>query len=216
VINSHYHSDHTHGNPAFPEGTRVVATERTLWHLENSDMAHFAGAEHTLPNETFQSQSSLTVGNKHLTLLHPGRGHTDGDLVVLFEEENTIHMGDLHFNGHYPNIDLEAGGSVQEWPATIDRVLAELDFATVIPGHGPVTDIKGVRQFQTFIQQLGEVGKQAAEDGLTEEQLLATSALTEDAGYEPIKWLGISLGLDRPFVLRRAWEEATGNFELRE
>jgi glyoxylase-like metal-dependent hydrolase (beta-lactamase superfamily II) len=47
--------------------------------------------------------------------------------VALFVEDKVLHTGDLFFNGRYPNIDLEAGGSVREWVATIDRVL-ELDF----------------------------------------------------------------------------------------
>lgn len=116
IINSHYHLDHTHGNPAFPDGTRVVATERTLWHLQQTDMAHFAGSESLMPNETFTEQKRLTLGSKNLTVLHPGLGHTDGDLVVLFEEDRAVHMGDLHFNGHYPNIDLEAGGQCRHGP----------------------------------------------------------------------------------------------------
>src|SRR4030095_3510196 len=34
VVNTHYHRDHTHGNPAFPSGTPVVATDRTLAYLK--------------------------------------------------------------------------------------------------------------------------------------------------------------------------------------
>ena len=41
VINTHYHLDHTHGNPAFEAGTRVVATERTLHHLKTFDAEFF-------------------------------------------------------------------------------------------------------------------------------------------------------------------------------
>lgn len=216
IINSHYHLDHTHGNPAFPVGTRVLATERTLWHLQQTDMGHFAGAEPLLPNETFTHKTRVALGSKNLTVLHPGLGHTDGDLVVLFEEDRAVHMGDLHFNGHYPNIDLEAGGSVQAWPASIETVIDTLDFDTVIPGHGPVTDASGLRQFQSFIQQLAEIGLRSADQGLSVDQALGSPELTADVGYEPITWFGISLGLDRSFVLRRAWEEATGNFELRE
>jgi glyoxylase-like metal-dependent hydrolase (beta-lactamase superfamily II) len=37
VINTHYHLDHTHGNPAFEPGTRVLSTERTLSHLKALD-----------------------------------------------------------------------------------------------------------------------------------------------------------------------------------
>ena len=106
VINTHYHGDHTHGNPAFDPGVRVISTARTLHHLEQTDSEHFAEAPHTLPNETFSDVHRLDFGDKHLKLVSLGRGHTDGDLVVVFEEENVIHMGDLLFNGHYPNIDL--------------------------------------------------------------------------------------------------------------
>ena len=43
VINTHYHLDHTHGNPAFDPGTRVVATERTLSHLKALDADFWSG-----------------------------------------------------------------------------------------------------------------------------------------------------------------------------
>jgi len=52
------------------------------------------------------------------------------------------------------------------------------------------------------------------ETPLTLENVLTSTELTTDANYHPIKFAGISLGLDREFVLRRAWEESTKNFEL--
>lgn len=211
IINTHYHLDHTHGNPAFAAGTRVLSTERTLKHLEALDGDFWSGeAAALMPNETFIDRQTLTVGDKTMDLIHPGRGHTDGDLVVVFRDENVLHTGDLLFMGHYPNIDLEAGGTVIGWPATLDRVL-DLEFETVIPGHGPTTDRSGIRQFQAFMSQLGDLGQQAAAQGTPLAEFVKTQALTEDAGYVPIRFI-VSLGLDRSFVLQRAWEEATGNF----
>jgi glyoxylase-like metal-dependent hydrolase (beta-lactamase superfamily II) len=209
VINTHYHRDHTHGNPGFPPGTRVVATERTLDYLQAFDAGYWEGeAAQTLPDDVFDDQRELHIGGKTIRALHLGRGHTGGDLVVLFVEDRVLHTGDLVFNHRYPNIDLEAGGSVREWIDTLDRVL-ELDFDRVIPGHGPVTDREGIRDFQRFLGQLWQVAQDAAQRQLSLEQTLATTALTEDAGYETI---GVPLvfRLDRRFVLRRAWEEATG------
>ncbi|XOV87655.1 MAG: MBL fold metallo-hydrolase [Pseudomonadota bacterium] len=209
IINTHYHLDHTHGNPAFPAGTRVVATDRTLHHLITTDIATFAGeAAALLPNETFVDQTRLTVGEYHLTLVKPGQGHTDGDLVVLFEEQRILHAGDLFFNGHYPNIDLEAGGSVRDWPETIDVVM-NLPFDGVIPGHGRFSDRAGFRQYQQFISQLGELAAEAVAAGESQDEFVATAALTEDAGYSEIRML-VPIGLDRPFVLGRAYEEAAG------
>jgi len=211
IINTHYHLDHTHGNPAFEPGTRVLSTERTLQYLHTVDGDFWqGGAAELMPNETFSDRQTLFVGTKKIELVHPGPGHTDGDLVVIFVDEGVAHLGDLFFNGHYPNIDLEAGGTVQAWPATLDNVLA-LNFDRVIPGHGVTTDRNGLRAFQRFLQQLGDIGQQAAAENWTLEQVRSTAALTEDAGYEPIEFI-VSLGLDRGFVLQRAWEETTGQF----
>jgi glyoxylase-like metal-dependent hydrolase (beta-lactamase superfamily II) len=212
IINTHYHLDHTHGNPAFEPGTRVLSTERTLSHLNALDQGFWLDdAAALLPNETFTDRHTLSIGGKTLELVHPGPGHTDGDLVVVFTDENTIHMGDLHFNGHYPNIDLEAGGTVQAWPLTLQNIMA-LEFDRVIPGHGPTTDRDGVQAFNAFITQLAQVGRDAVTNEWTLEQTLVNATLDTDTGYVPIRFI-ISLGLDREFVITRAWEEATGNFE---
>ena len=87
--------------------------------------------------------------------------------------------------------------------------MLELDFDRVIPGHGPVTDRAGLRAFQTFMRQLAQVGEQAARSGLVaREDDAARRALDADAGYE-VMAIPFVLRLDRDFVVRRAWEEAT-------
>jgi glyoxylase-like metal-dependent hydrolase (beta-lactamase superfamily II) len=211
VINTHYHLDHSHGNPGFPAGTRIVATQRTLDYMLDFDADYWSGGyAGTLPNDTFEAERELRIGGKTIRTLHPGRGHTGGDLVVLFVEDRVLHTGDLFFNGRYPNIDLEAGGSVEAWPGTLDRVLA-LDFDRVIPGHGPVTDRAGIESFQRFLRELWGIVQQAVGEGLSLErtQDLARQTLTSDAGYESIGFPGL-FRLDRDFVVRRAYEEATG------
>jgi len=214
IVNTHYHTDHTHGNPAFAAGTRVVSTYRTLHHLQQTDAEYFSGpAAALLPNETFEDTIEVAIGDKTLHLMHPGRGHTDGDLVVRFVEDDTLHAGDLYFNRHYPNIDLEAGGSAQLWGDTLDTVMT-LPFSHVIPGHGPLSDRDGLRQFQRFIRQLAAIGRDAKANGLSLEETIATDALTEDAAYTEVRVV-VPVGLDRKFVLRRAWEETHGAFERR-
>jgi glyoxylase-like metal-dependent hydrolase (beta-lactamase superfamily II) len=210
LINTHYHSDHTHGNPGFPAGTRVISTQRSLDHLNALDADYWQGeAAALLPGETFDSAHEISVGGKTIRLHYLGRGHTDGDLVVLFVEDRVLHAGDLLFHNYYPNIDLEAGGSLAHWSRTLDQLL-ELDFDRVIAGHGPVTDKQGVRDFQLFVDQLWFVGQKAAREGWTLEETQATDELSLGAGYGVI---GIPLlfALDRPFVLRRAFEEANGS-----
>ena len=213
LINSHYHFDHTHGNPAFDRGIRVLSTQRTLEHLNNLDADYWSGDAASLkPNETFSEQLELNIGGQQIILFHPGRGHTDGDLVAYFVSQNAVHLGDLHFNKLYPNIDLEAGGSVQEWPASLDRVI-ELNPAIVIPGHGATTNKTNLIEFKQFMVQLGSLAKEAADRNLDLDAFVQQAEFTEDSGYEEISFFGVS-GLDRHFVLTRAWQEATGNFTL--
>ncbi len=215
IINSHYHMDHTHGNPAFEAGMRVISTGRTLHHIKTVDSDYFSGeAAALLPNQLFENRQSITVGNKTIELLPTGPGHTDGDLVVLFVEDKVMHTGDLYFNRLYPNIDLEAGGSVVQWSAAIDQAL-QLPFDRIIPGHGEVSGRNEMLQFQQFMHQLAEVGRKAAAEGWTREQTQQSGELTEDEDYRDVKMLIFTI-LDREFVLGRAWDEATGNFELRD
>jgi glyoxylase-like metal-dependent hydrolase (beta-lactamase superfamily II) len=220
VLNTHYHLDHTHGNPGFPVGTRIVATQRTREYMLDLDAAFWRGeglwgifgsdATGTLPSETFEAEHALRIGGKTIRALHLGRGHTGGDLVVLFVEDRVLHLGDLLFQGRYPNIDLEAGGSVEAWIGTLERALA-LDFDRAIPGHGPVTDREGIRAFQAFLRDVWAIAREAAREGLSLEQAqeLARRTLTSDRGFAV---LGIPFvgSLDRDFVVRRAFEEATG------
>lgn len=211
ILNTHYHLDHTHGNPAFPGGTRVVATRRTRELLDAFDASSWTGdAAKTLPNETFDDSYEIKLGGKTVRAMHPGRGHTSGDLVVLFVEDRVLHTGDLFVNGYYPNIDLEGGGSVQQWITTLDRVLALEGYDIVIPGHGPVSDREGIRRFQAFLRELWERVEPAAREGKSLQETLASVSLTQDTGFEPMR-IPFVMSLDRPFVIRRAWEEATGS-----
>ena len=162
------------------------------------------------PNYTFDGGThELSIGGKTIRAYHTGRGHTDGDLVVLFVEDRVLLTGDLFVNGHYPNIDLEAGGSVREWPATMQKVLdLGLDFGPVIAGHGPVSDRAGYERFREFLASLWSQteavrARGGSLDDADREVDLSTFDLTP-LWYVPY--------LNRSFVIRRAWEEAGGRF----
>ena len=210
VVNTHYHQDHTHGNPGFPPGTRVVATRRTLDYLLAFDADYWTnGREETLPNEFVQARTTLPIGGKTVRALYLGAGHTGGDLVVQFVEDRVVHLGDLLFVGRYPRVDLAGGGSMRAWIVTLDAVLA-LDFDRVIPGHGPITDRDGVRAFQRFLREVWGAAEAAAAEGLSLDEMLARTELREDAGYGP-GGLPPLVSFGRDDVLRWAWEEATGS-----
>ena len=212
VVNTHYHQDHTHGNPAFDGDTRIVATEATRRHMLERDGGFWEG-DHTrsLPNDTFPAangvhEHEIAIGDKTVRLLHLGRGHTDGDLVAVFVEDGVLHTGDLVFNQRYPNIDLEAGGSIPLWIETLERV-RDLEFEQVIPGHGAVTDDDGIVDFRRFLEQLWETAEDAVSSGQTLEQYRTDNEFDLDEGYGEFR-VPFVITLDRDFVLGRAYENA--------
>ena len=206
VINTHYHGDHTHGNLAFDPQTRFIASENTAKYLRRCDADHWQDAS-GFPNELISGDTTLNVGNKTLQLSLPGSGHTGGDLVVKIVEDDVLVMGDLFFNNFYPNIDLEAGGSVQKWPATIAPYLSQAE-KHVIPGHGKPAGMDALKQFHAFVSELAEEGQVIANK--SEEEALELAKLSADKGYGVIS-VPFLLNLDRDFVVRRAWQETSGS-----
>jgi glyoxylase-like metal-dependent hydrolase (beta-lactamase superfamily II) len=209
ILNTHYHRDHTHGNPAFAAGGRFVATKRTLDYLMHWDSDYWqGGTAGMLPNETFEQSHEMKIGGKTIRSYHPGSGHTGGDLVVLFVEDRVLHAGDLLFHREYPSIDLGAGGSARDWDAALSRVL-RLDFDRVIPGHGPVTDREGLLAFQRFLREVWREVEAAVKAGKSLEETLATIELSEDEDFE-IKSIPFIMTRDRDFVVRLVYAEASG------
>ncbi len=75
-----------------------------------------------------------------------------------------------------------------------------------------MTDAAGLREFQRFMQQLAAVGRDAERTGRSLAETRANAVLDADAGYE-VMAIPFVMRLDRDFVIGRAWQEATGNFE---
>ena len=155
--------------------------------------------------ETCSTAREIAIGSKTIRLLHPGRGHTDGDLIALFVEDRVVHMGDLFFNRIHPNIDLEAGGSAQAWPATPDAALA-LPFDQAIPGHGMLSDRAGVRAFATSWPNSPLPGAKPRPQGWSRSDMQRLADMTLDDGCDT-PGIPLVMTLDREFVLNRAWEE---------
>jgi glyoxylase-like metal-dependent hydrolase (beta-lactamase superfamily II) len=146
----------------------------------------------------------MKLGGKTIRSYYFGRGHTDGDMVVLFVEDRVVHVGDLCFNGHYPNIDLEAGGSVRLWPATLDKVLA-LPFDLVIPGHGSPTTRRGLERCRDLMTSLWTQTAAIRERGGSVDEAVQLVDLGQ-FGLSPL-WFAPTL--NRGFVIRRTWQELT-------
>src|SRR5439155_1822161 len=135
IINTHTHGDHTGGNVDFPTATQIVAHERTKVAMQKMDAFRGANAK-PLPNKTFTERLSFFDGLDRMDLYYFGRGHTDGDLIVVFPEKRLAHFGDLFPSKAAPFIDTAKGGSGVEFPKTLAKAVAEIKGVNrVVTGH---------------------------------------------------------------------------------
>ena len=79
-------------------------------------------------------------------------------------------MGDL-MAGITPLIDYNGGGSLAEWTNTVDAMVAEFDFDTVIPGHGAVTDRAGLETYRDNVVVLRDRVTGLIRDGRTQDEI---------------------------------------------
>ncbi|ALZ76384.1 MBL fold metallo-hydrolase [Rheinheimera sp. F8] len=170
LVNTHFHKDHTDGNAALAGGARIIAHQAVLTRLQSDAKFNQAG----LPTETFSGEKTLNLNGQQVLLRTMPVSHTDGDLVVWFQAQNVLHMGDLFFADRFPFIDLSSGGSVAGYIANTKTILSQVNDTTkIIPGHGDLMDKAGLQRFLAMMEQtLVEVQAMKAQ-GLSADQAVA-------------------------------------------
>ena len=147
IINTHWHGDHTGGNEHFgKQGAHIFAHENVRTRLssdqQRGDRTIEASPAAALPVVTFERGVTLHLNGDTIDVIYLGGGHTDGDSIVRWREDNVIHMGDLYFKiPGWPFVDTSSGGDVENMLFSLDSAIAMMDADTkVIPGHGPMSD----------------------------------------------------------------------------
>ena len=73
--------------------------------------------------------------------------------------------------GVTPLIDYNGDGSIVEWTETVDAMMEEFDFDTVIPGHGGVTDPEGLRTYRDNAVELRDRVSTLIRDGRSQGEI---------------------------------------------
>lgn len=187
VINTHYHGDHVGGNEGVGKsGAVIIAHDNIRVRMNRDEFNNFMGdtteawPKDSLPVVTFNDQVTLHLNGESVSVTHVPHGHTDGDSIVFFPESNVLHMGDIYFNGLYPYIDLDGGGSIQ---GMISAVALGMELANaetqVIPGHGPMSNLEELTAYHAFLTATQNNVQALIDQGMTLEQAVAAKPTAE-------------------------------------
>jgi len=187
VINTHYHGDHVGGNEAIGKGGAVIiAHDNIRTRMNRDEFNHFWGKttpawpKDSLPVVTFNDQVTLHLNGEAVTVTHVPHGHTDGDSIVFFPASNVLHMGDIYFNGLYPYIDLDGGGSIQGMIAAVELGISLSDASTrVIPGHGPMSNLEELTAYLAFLTKARDNVQTLIDQGMDLQQVIAAKPTAE-------------------------------------
>jgi glyoxylase-like metal-dependent hydrolase (beta-lactamase superfamily II) len=185
VINTHAHGDHVGANRALHmSGATIVAHNNIRKRLIESGFPTAGGTRPVepaeLPQITFSDAVTFYLNDRTAHVMHVPNAHTDGDAFIHFRDINVISAGDVLFNGLFPYIDLDSGGSVAGYLAAQGKLLALADDETkIIPGHGPLATKSDLLAAHKMLVDANDRIKALVDAGRSEEEIVTANPLAD-------------------------------------
>ena len=195
LVNTHWHGDHTGGNANMnKQGATIIAHDNVRKRLEETpNRDETMRPKEALPVITFNDKLSIFINGEKAAIFHVDHAHTDGDALLFFTQSNVLHTGDVYFNGMYPYIDLDSGGSVNGYIDAIKNTLMLINNDTkIIPGHGKLSNKAGYEEFLTMLEALKTNVLNEIANGKTEDEVAANTNITKVYDFVGYSWDFIS------------------------
>lgn len=200
VVNTHANGDHTHGNGLCTHA-QIIASQASAREMELTTAEMMQGLMDTtsslgatgeylkeifgpfdfhdvaekLPTKTFSGEMEVQVGDKIVQLIEVGPAHTNGDVLAYVAADKTVFTGDILFIDGTP---LMWAGPVANWIKACDRII-DLDADVIVPGHGPITDIAGVKRVQEYLAYINIEARRRYDAGLSVREAAHDISLTD-------------------------------------
>lgn len=200
LVNTHSNGDHCNGNELVV-GAEIIASKACAEELaeENPAMMQtmmerapemgevgeffvhcfgafdFSDIHQTLPTRTFEGELEIRVGDKRVHLKQVGPAHTRGDVLVHVPDERIIYTGDILFIEGHP---ILWAGPVQNWIDACDYMMG-LDVESVVPGHGPVTDKRGVAAVRDYLSYVRNEARRRFDSGMSASEAALDISLSD-------------------------------------
>src|SRR5258708_50305 len=131
-----------------------------------ADLEELKTLKPTPPTMSYSSKMTLFRGQREIRLLFLGRGHTQGDTVVFLPKEKLVCTGDLMES----RLAYMGDAMFDEWVTTLDA-LKELQFDTVLPGHGvPFHEKSLITAYQSYLKDFTIKVAELRKQGLSAEE----------------------------------------------
>ena len=195
VVNTHSDGDHCFGNKLVAgAGVEIIASEAAAALITQDAIAELqalsqlsdgvAGEYATKalapfrfdditvvpPTRTFTERLTLDVGGREVELIQVGPAHTAGDVVIHVPDAGTLYAGDILFIESTPIVWV---GPPQRWVDACDLLL-DMPVDTFVPGHGPVTDKRGVIRVRDYLQFVITEATKRYEQGMSVDDAIAS------------------------------------------
>ena len=188
LVNTHSNADHTNGNQLVA-GAEIIASKACAEEMaefpperlaqlmkayggQDTQVGRyvrrifghfqFEGIQLTLPTRTLEKALTVTVGDKKVELVEVGPAHTRSDILAYLPDDRVIFTGDILFVEGTP---IVWAGPVENWIDACGRILA-MDVDVVVPGHGPITDKRGVEAVKAYLEYVRDETRKRYDAGL--------------------------------------------------
>ena len=184
LINTHWHGDHTGGNLNMANNGAIIVSHKNVRKRMSMDQVirgrtRKAAPKKALPIITFTEDMMYHFNGDDVLISHIHDAHTDGDALVYFTNNNVLHMGDAYFQGKFPYIDINSGGTIDGYIAGIKKAIMLSDEHTIIvPGHGKIANKAELKPYLKMLITLRNRVKSEIEKGKTLKEVVANSSIT--------------------------------------
>ena len=214
LINTHANGDHTFGN-GLVASARIWASAASAAEMEEQSAERlasmkrlapqwgemgeyllrifgpfdFEGAQSKAPTDTFTGKTTLKVGGKTVDLHEVGPAHTAGDVIAHAVEDGIVFSGDILFIDGTP---VMWNGPVGNWLKACD-LICELEPNVIVPGHGPITDLAGVRRVQDYLRFIDGEARARYDAGLSAADAALDISLGSFADWGDAERIGVNV-----------------------
>ncbi|MEN8169787.1 MAG: MBL fold metallo-hydrolase [Pseudomonadota bacterium] len=180
VINSHSHGDHWLGNGAFvaEKPAQMIASDVAIdlmksggydWVDRFNTMSDGATGKFTpVPaKDAVVKTMARNFGGVQVQILFSGNSHSPGDIVFWLPQKSVLLTGDTMYTQRPP---ATFDAQVKQW-AVFLKELEGLKPNSVIPGHGPVSDISSVTDLHDYFSTLWTLVAEGYDEGLPDYEI---------------------------------------------